>query len=80
MLLRSLDEILADASSSVSYSVLSVITDTMMQGVIAVPARSKFMRDSIDDVMKVRFYEATAQQNNLKAILSHYACDAGHKR
>ena len=62
MLLRSLDEILADASSSLSYSVLSVIPDTIMQGVIAVPVRSKIMKDSIDDVMKVRLEQVAPQQ------------------
>mmetsp|Transcript_4339 Transcript_4339/g.8312 ORF Transcript_4339/g.8312 Transcript_4339/m.8312 type:complete len:380 (-) Transcript_4339:44-1183(-) len=53
VLMRNIDEILSDASQSVSYTVLSVIPDTIMQGFIAVPARTEFMRKCIDDVMKV---------------------------
>ena len=54
VLMRSIDEILADASQSVSYTVLSTVPDTTMQGFIAVPARTQFMRNCIDDVLKVR--------------------------
>ncbi|GMH82164.1 hypothetical protein TL16_g09165 [Triparma laevis f. inornata] len=51
VLMRSIDEILADASTQVSYTVDSAVPDTVMQGFIATPPNSPFFKKCIEDVM-----------------------------
>ncbi|GMI14543.1 hypothetical protein TrVE_jg10520 [Triparma verrucosa] len=51
VLLRSMDEILADASPHVTYTVNSAVPDTVMQGFIAAPPNSAFFEKCIQDVM-----------------------------